>query len=121
MLKLGNYVIERLGDSCLPYEKDYFVIGNNNTYALGDMKTGKILTGQVYNDISILCRGVWIFQVRIGDKLGCINEKGEMVIPIKYDKIEAKTDYWSPWEEKFFVSLYEGNIVSNMDLKKVFE
>ncbi len=96
--------------------KSFFEIKYNGLSALGDIKTGELLTDQIYDEISILCSGMNIFLVRIGNKFGCINDKGETWLPVLYDKIEAKFDFWAPWDKDYIVTLYNKESIEEYNL-----
>lgn len=115
IVPLDKHVITQL-NNVTTLERKFFKIGNGNTYALGEIKSGKIITEQIYNNIFVLCSGTWVFVVEIDNKYGCINEKGEVLVPTIYSKIEADTDYWAPWEDEYIVSVFEKENVSFINL-----
>ncbi len=89
-------------------------IGNN--YGVVD-DYGKEIIPIKYDEISVLCSGLWVFVVKIGGKYGCVNEEAEIIVPIEYDKIEANSNHWTPWDDEYIVYLYEGDNAIIMDLK----
>ena len=115
IVPLDKHVITQL-NNVTTLERKFFKIGNGNTYALGEIKSGKIITEQIYNNIFVLCSGTWVFVVEIDNKYGCINEKGEVLVPAIYSKIEADTDYWAPWKDEYIVSVFEKDNVSFINL-----
>jgi len=100
-------------------DKSYFKIKNDGLYALGKIETGEFLTEHIYDDISLLCGGKHMFLVRIGSKYGSIDYKGRMVLPIRYDKIEADSDFWFPGDD-YFVTLYERSTIIRQNLNDMF-
>lgn len=100
-------------------DKSYFKIKKDGLYALGKIETGEFFTDHIYDDISLLCGGKHMFLVRIGSKYGSIDYKGRMVLPIRYDKIEADSDFWFPGDD-YFVTLYERSTIIRQNLNDMF-
>ncbi len=105
--------INNEGDIFLPIEydgietipncwADNFIIKIGDFYALGDILSKKVYTENLFDEISLLGRGLFrgknIYLVKKGNKCGCINNNGEIILPIKYDRIETNTDHRWPWD-----------------------
>lgn len=115
IVPFDNLIIRKLGDNYLTEGNNYFIIGKD-AYALGDIRSGKKLTEQIYDEISILSNGRYFFLVRIGNRYGCLNENGDIVVPAKYDRIESMYSYCFAWDNEFVVSLYDGDNIISFDL-----
>lgn len=82
----------------IPLGNEYFIEKTEKGWSLGFIHHG-IIYPNTFDDITFLSeKKQWleIFQVKAGDKYGCINNKGELILPINYDKIILDSSLYSP-------------------------
>ena len=77
---------------------DYFKVKTENGWSLGYIHHGTIYPNN-FDDITFLYENEqWLelFLVKTGDKYGCINNKGELILSINYDKIKLDSSFYTP-------------------------
>ena len=82
----------------IPLGDSYFKVKMGGKWSLGFLHHG-IIYPNIFDDISFLSEHEqWldIFLVKAKDNFGCINNKGELILPIKYDKIMLDSSLYSP-------------------------
>lgn len=76
---------------------DYFKVKTEKGWSLGFIQHG-IIFSTTFDDISLISeyrkRINSVFMVKEGNKYGCINNHGEIVIPIEYSNISFDSDYY---------------------------
>ena len=85
------------------YEKiipfgDHFKVKTEKGWSLGYIHHGTIYPNS-FDDITFLSENEqWLelFLVKTGDKYGCINNKGELILSIDYDKIKLDSTFYTP-------------------------
>lgn len=85
-------------EKILPLGNEYFKEKTEKGWSLGYIHHG-IIYPNTFDDITFLSqKEQWleIFLVKTGDKFGCINNKGELILPINYDKIILDSSLYSP-------------------------
>lgn len=98
-LKYGEIVL--LGD-------EYFKVKNDTGWSLGYLHH-KIFYPHVYDDITLFSENehevtfINTFLVRVENYYGCINSKGEILVPIEFDKIELNSTFYCPRNFSFIL------------------
>lgn len=91
ILPIKYEMIIRLGDN-------YFKVKKGRKWSLGFIHHG-IIYPDIYDDISFLSeheQWINIYLVKVKDKFGCINNNGELILPINYDKIMLDSSFYTP-------------------------
>lgn len=85
-------------EKIIPLGNEYFKEKNEKGWSLGYINHGTIYPN-TFDDIILLSdnkQWLELFLVKTGDNYGCINNKGELILPIKYDKIMLDSSLYSP-------------------------
>ena len=85
-------------EKIIPLGNEYFKEKNEKGWSLGYIHHGTIYPN-TFEDITFLSekeQWIEIFLVKVGDKYGCINNKGESILPINYDKIMLDSSFYTP-------------------------
>ena len=85
-------------EKSIPLGNEYFKEKNEKGWTLGYIHHGTIYPN-TFDDIILLSdnkQWLELFLVKTGDNYGCINNKGELILPIKYDKIMLDSSLYSP-------------------------
>lgn len=84
-------------EKIIPLGESYFKVKTDKGWSLGLVSHG-IVYPTIFDDISLISENTKridsIFLVKEGNKYGCINNHGEIIIPIKYNKIVLDSDYY---------------------------
>lgn len=84
-------------EKIIPLGESYFKVKTDKGWSLGLVSHG-IVYPTIFDDISLISENTKridnIFLVKEGNKYGCINNHGEILIPIKYNKIVLDSDYY---------------------------
>ena len=82
----------------IPLGDSYFKVKMGRKWSLGFLHHG-IIYPNIFDDISFLSEHEqWldIFLVKAKDNFGCINNKGELILPIDYDKVKLDSSFYTP-------------------------
>ena len=82
----------------IPLGGSYFKVKIGGKWSLGFIYHG-IIYPDTFDDITYLSENeqwIDIFLVKKEEKYGCINNKGELVLPINYDKIMLDSSFYTP-------------------------
>ena len=82
----------------IPLGESYFKVKTNNGWSLGYIHHG-IIYPDIYDDIAFISeheQWLKIFLVKAKDKFGCINNNGELILPINYDTIKLDSSFYTP-------------------------
>ena len=82
----------------IPLGDSYFKVKMGGKWSLGFLHHG-IIYPNIFDDISFLSEHEqWldIFLVKAKDNFGCINNKGELILPIDYDKVKLDSSFYTP-------------------------
>ena len=85
-------------EKIIPLGNEYFKEKNEKGWSLGYIHHGTIYPN-TFDDILLLSdnkQWLELFLVKTGENYGCINNKGELILPIKYDKIMLDSSLYSP-------------------------
>ena len=85
-------------EKIIPLGNEYFKEKNEKGWSLGYIHHGTIYPNS-FDDIILLSdnkQWLELFLVKTGENYGCINNKGELILPIKYDKIILDSSLYSP-------------------------
>ena len=85
-------------EKIIPLGNEYFKEKNEKGWTLGYIHHGTIYPN-TFDDIILLSdnkQWLELFLVKTGENYGCINNKGELILPIKYDKIMLDSSLYSP-------------------------
>ena len=85
-------------EKIIPLGNEYFKEKNEKGWTLGYIHHGTIYPN-AFDDIILLSdnkQWLELFLVKTGENYGCINNKGELILPIKYDKIMLDSSLYSP-------------------------
>lgn len=112
ILQIEYREIAMLGDR-------FFKVKIDNGWSLGFLYHGTIYSG-TYDNISLYSENgqfntfIDVFSVKVGNKYGCINSEGKILIPIEYDKIELNSSFYNP--RNFSFLLYRNKKVGYCDV-----
>jgi len=85
-------------DMIVPLGDYYFKVKTEKGWSLGYIQHG-IIYPNIFDDISFLSEHEqWldIFLIKAKDNFGCINNKGELILPIDYDKVKLDSSFYTP-------------------------
>lgn len=98
ILPIKYDIILSLGDH-------FFKVKTNKGWSLGYFHHG-IIYPNTFDDITFLSENeqwIEIFCVKKGEKYGCINNEGELILPINYDKFLLDSSFYTPRVFSMFI------------------
>jgi len=115
----GKEILSIRYDEIVPLDNSYFKVKINNGWSLGYLTNGNICSG-TYDDITLFSKNehdvtfIESFLVNVGSRYGCINGKGDILVPIEFDRIELDSTFYNP--RNFSFILYKDSKVGFCDV-----